>query len=98
MSISFHLPLLFLTFFVIAPHFLATARPITTDHKRPATTPDINLVLPEKTNSESVPCDEVQLLKRFEAGSYGSLFLSSLPKGKPVPPSGPNPRTNDVNN
>ncbi|MFS7987646.1 hypothetical protein Hanom_Chr11g01025351 [Helianthus anomalus] len=90
MSISFHLPLLFLTFFLIAPHFLATARPITTS--------DINLVLPEKTNSKSVPCDEVQLLKRFAAGSYGSLFLSALPKGNPVPPSGPSPRTNDVNN
>ncbi|KAK9061051.1 hypothetical protein SSX86_018231 [Deinandra increscens subsp. villosa] len=110
MPTSFHLPLILLiTFFLIAPYFLATARPITTDHDGPATTPELNLAGPgflsERTGSDSsVPCamssgnGEVQFLKRFEAGNYGSLFLSTLPKGAPVPPSGPNPRTNDLNN
>ncbi|KAL8192857.1 hypothetical protein R6Q57_027305 [Mikania cordata] len=108
MPISFHIPLLLLTFIVISPNFLLTARPITMDHKRQATKPEFNLALPgflpEKISSDSVPCiistpnEQLQLLKRFEAGNYGSLFLSALPKGSPVPPSGPSPRTNDLNN
>ncbi|KAK9061016.1 hypothetical protein SSX86_018196 [Deinandra increscens subsp. villosa] len=102
MPTSFHLPLILLTLIVIAPYFLATARPIK---------PELNLAVPgflsERTGSDSsvVPCamssgnGEVPFLKRFElAGNYGSLFLSALPKGAPVPPSGPNPRTNDLNN
>ncbi|KAI3800018.1 hypothetical protein L1987_35325 [Smallanthus sonchifolius] len=108
MSKSFNLPLLLLTFFVIAPYPLATARPLTMDHRGPATTPDLNLALPgfppEIIRSDSVTCaisssnGEVQLLKRFDAGNYRSLFLSALPKGAPVPPSGPSGRTNDLNN
>ncbi|GJR07920.1 cytochrome c biosynthesis protein [Tanacetum coccineum] len=77
---------------------------------RPLITPELNL---EKISLDSdgvegknqkVPCamsssnDEVRLLKRFEARNYESLFLSSLPKGSPVPPSGPSKRTNDFNN
>ncbi|PWA75893.1 hypothetical protein CTI12_AA239100 [Artemisia annua] len=80
---------------------------------RPLTEPELNLALPEKNSLDSdgvegknqkVPCamsssnDEVRLLKRFEAGNYESLFLSSLPKGSPVPPSGPSKRTNGFNN
>nr|GEY17800.1 cytochrome c biosynthesis protein [Tanacetum cinerariifolium] len=73
---------------------------------RPLITP--NLAMPEKASSDGqnqkVPCamsssnDEVWLLKKFEAGNYESLFLSSLPKGSPVPPSGPSKRTNDFKN
>ncbi|GKE18252.1 cytochrome c biosynthesis protein [Tanacetum coccineum] len=75
---------------------------------RPLITPELNLAMPEKTSLEGknqkVLCamgsltDEVRLLKRFEAENYESLFLSSLPKGSPVPPSGPSKRTNDFNN
>ncbi|KAI3793164.1 hypothetical protein L1987_35779 [Smallanthus sonchifolius] len=108
MPTSFNLPLLLLTLFMIAPYPLTTARPLTMDHREPATTPDLNLALPgfrpEIIRSDSVPCaisssnGEFQLLKRFEAGNYGSLFLSALPKGPPVSPSGPSPRTNALNN
>ncbi|PWA38050.1 hypothetical protein CTI12_AA584550 [Artemisia annua] len=80
---------------------------------RPLAEPKLNLALPEKNSLDSdgvegknqkVPCamsspnDEVRLLKRFEAGNYEGLFLSSLPKGSPVPPSGPSKRTNGFNN
>ncbi|CAI9273838.1 unnamed protein product [Lactuca saligna] len=69
--------------------------------------------LPEKISAgsngvvvkkQNVPCEssseigEARLLKRYGAGTYGSLFLSALPKGTTVPPSGPSRRTNGVNN
>ncbi|KAI3720954.1 hypothetical protein L2E82_31953 [Cichorium intybus] len=70
-------------------------------------------VQPEKFSSysgdvvvkkQNVPCEmssedgEVGLMKRFGAENYRSLFLSALPKGTTVPPSGPSRRTNAVKN
>ncbi|PSS34418.1 Cytochrome c biosynthesis protein [Actinidia chinensis var. chinensis] len=40
---------------------------------------------------------EVYRPKRV-GGKYGPLFLSMLPKGMVVPPSGPSRRTNDMEN
>ncbi|KVI10021.1 hypothetical protein Ccrd_011601 [Cynara cardunculus var. scolymus] len=91
--------------FLISPTIL-TARPLMVE-------PELNLALPgalmEKISSDSdsavdkkqnVPCEmsSANDLKRFGAGNYGSLFLSALPKGMTVPPSGPSGRTNAVNN
>ncbi|GJT04962.1 cytochrome c biosynthesis protein [Tanacetum coccineum] len=106
MSISVHsrvLPLFLIVFVLCSGSLFA----------RPLITPELTLAVePEKTSLDTdgaegknhkVPCamsssnDEVRLLKRFEDGNYESLFLSSLPKGSPVAPSGPSKRTNDFN-
>ncbi|KAJ9539843.1 hypothetical protein OSB04_026349 [Centaurea solstitialis] len=51
------------------------------------------------SNKQTVPCETSSNdFKRYGAGNYGSLFLSALPKGTTVPPSGPSRRTNAVNN
>ncbi|XAR71872.1 hypothetical protein NMG60_11018316 [Bertholletia excelsa] len=52
---------------------------------------------PEKT--PSLPCEVAEVLqetKRSTGARYGPLFLSMLPKGRPVPPSGPSKRIHDV--
>ncbi|KAI3748907.1 hypothetical protein L6452_12326 [Arctium lappa] len=102
---SIHLPMLLFICFLISPSIL-TARPLLVE-------PELNLALPgdllEKVSSDSdgagvkkqtVPCEisSANNLKRYGTGNYESLFLSALPKGTPVPPSGPSGRTNAVNN
>ncbi|CAK9135881.1 unnamed protein product [Ilex paraguariensis] len=60
----------------------------------------------QKVSGQNVlPCDmesdknvvmEVRAAKKLD-GRFGPLFLSSLPKGVVVPPSGPSKRTNSKN-
>ncbi|CAL5363979.1 unnamed protein product [Camellia sinensis] len=62
----------------------SSARPLTASY------PDtLNLSLHRGAESSSQPCESMESKNRVGGRRYGPLFLTMLPKGTTVPPSGP---------